>query len=171
MSTPHCNHSSSGLLQRQRTPTANKHLSYLAPTPTQCPVGRDTSYLSSQQGPAGGTRPQADQGSSMEGVQAGSSLPWEGSGHPTHHLQAGSLLVVSGGHYRPVLASTRPQRTHMSVQYLTRPHLRSTRCFSLNPRTHIIPYQGLILSLYFLKLYCNMLCYILMHFATVIPKQ
>lgn len=43
--------------------------------------------------------------------------------------------------------------------------------FCFNPPASIILYQGLILSLYFLKLYCNTLCYILMHFASVIQKM
>lgn len=43
--------------------------------------------------------------------------------------------------------------------------------FCFNPATYIILYQGLILSLCFLKLYCDTLCYILMHFASAIPKK
>ena len=65
-------------------------------------------------------------------------------------------------------------RTRASVQHPARKHPQLTHCPSascFNAPTYIILYRGLILSLYFLKLYCNTLCYILMHFASVMQKN
>lgn len=100
----------------------------------------------------------------------------------TEHPQAGPApLAALGGPFSQSDGNTlfwpppaHRGKTQAVVQHLARKHPQITHCpsaFCLNAHTYITLHQGLILSLYFLKLYCNILCYILMHFASVMQKM
>lgn len=133
-----------------------------SPMLPQCLVGRDTpvGHLPAVRSKGG----QAPTTTSPTGGASSSSSP--GAGESLHPVNA-----TTGLFWPP---RTHRERIWTSVQHLAQRHLQSTHHssdFGFNPPAYIILYQGLILSLYFLKLYCNTLRYILMHFASVIQKN
>jgi hypothetical protein len=182
----HSNQSISHLLHKQSQPAflhkpvnaclGGLHFTLLLPIPP-IPSGQgDPGHLSSPKvQPSGDQATSQPQEALMEKVQAVLWPTRKGSTTTlnTHTscaaaqpapLAAWEVLFGVMWYHRSVLVSTNPQRSCSSDQHSTWLHLRNPALllvllFCFNPPTYIILHQGLILSLYFLKLYCNTLLY------------
>lgn len=194
LSTPHGSHSSPRLECKQSDPTTNAHLSWAPCPPLPPPVPSGQGHwpsLSPTQGhwpslsPTGSSSrgPSLQPGEMPPGASVGGkgpggapACPGRAAAAPHTARRPGQLSCAGPGrgphrvrwHLRAVLSPPPPR---LSVQHLAWASSKHPLLFCFKPPTYIILYRGLILSLCFLKLYCNTLCYILMHFASVIQKM